>query len=766
MDSKDEQALKTVGVVAAIAVASGFWGVYNGWFPESFSAPVRAFIPPIVGAIVAAAILILVLRVTTRKRRMKKATRNSVFASFMGGSWDGKEGVSIKTGRRGRVKEMRVKLPAAQPLYDERFRDRITQAAAARMGTAHINAEPDLKRHSITFRPLSSVQLGELDKIKNQKVLTAAFAYFMPSDWDQESGVSWGRDPQIKASAEHGYSWVKIAVPGKWSLANDDVREKLHTIAATKLGTENIAATYDAVRNSAEFAVFVVTAEIAEQRQVDEKVTDLEDNFRGFFAKPVKAIVREWDNVTGEPLRFSLKYEPQRGDYLESFAMRLEQGAAHKMGRRMVVKLQPRLREVEFEPRAELSKYIGHPGIDLYKNQVDKRTLLHLGETARGGVASWELSASGTQPHAIFAGATRTGKSAAMRTVILGCAWHGIEVLCIDPKYKEFLAWQKFPNVRTVATSTEQIVETIEYVHDRIMEPRYKLAAYAKQQGRQEPQFPPVVVVIDEYIVAQREIKAWWKVTKEKGDPLEAPALEMLTKMLVKAAGANVHLLMGMQRMDVEFIPGAARDQVSFRMALGQISPALAQMAFENYYAGVGIPLVQGRGLANPDGILGEVQVYKIDEPANEETADQEILQAFLERSIELDKTAEWITPKGKFDTDLAAEVNSSLLRATAEAKNPPPPADEPTTPAVVQDVEVPVLSTAVGTIVAGDTIRNPEGLIGIVTDVEEVQIGDEWGVEISALFGAELVTDSFTEDSVIDRVEIIPDETKAKATV
>lgn len=765
MEKKDVEALKVAAVLVIVAIASGFWGVYNHWFPESFSAPIRAMIPPILAILGAALVCMLLLRVVGGKVRRRGRERNTVFASFMGANWNGKEGVTIKPGRAGTVKQLKIKLPAGQPLYDDKFQERLAQAARARMGTDQINATPDLTRHTITFRPLSDTQKKQLSLIEDEKKLTAAFASFMPGDWDQQSGVSWSADPQVKACAPHGYTRVRIAVPGKWSLASEDVREKLRTIAATKLGTLNIAEAFDAVRNSAEFSVFVVTAEIAEQRRVDEKITELEENFRGFFAKPVKANVNEWDTVTGDPLKFTLNYEPQRGDYLESFAMRLEQGATHKMGHRMRVALHPKSRTIDFEPRAELATLIEHPGVSLYKNQTDKRVLLHLGEMANGSVASWELSASGTQPHAIYAGATRTGKSSAMRNVILGCAWHGIEMLCLDPKYKEFLAWQRFPNVRTVATSTEQIVLAIEYVHDRIMEPRYKLAAFAKQQGKPEPKFPPVVMLLDELIVAQREIKAWWKVTKEKGDPLEAPALEMLTKMLVKAAGANVHILMGMQRMDVEYIPGAARDQVSFRLALGQISPALSQMAFDNYYAGVGMPLVQGRGLANPDGILGEVQVYKIDEPADEKTTDQDVIQAFLDRAMELDKTAEWITPKGKFDTDLASEVNSALLRATAEAKNPPPPADEPAAPAVVGDIEIPVISTAVGTIVAGDTIRNPEGLIGTVTDVDEVQIGDEWGVEITALFGSDLVTDSFTEDSVIDRVEVIPDETKVKET-
>jgi FtsK/SpoIIIE family len=763
MDEKDVQFLKTTAVVIVMVIAAALGGVYNGMFPESFSAPIRAVIGPSLAILAVVVLCVLVLRAVARMRGKRVRERNSVFASFMGTNWNGKEGITVSKGRGGVVTKVKLKLPPAQPLYEERFQERLMQAAKARMGTDQITSEPDLSRHTITFRTLNETQKKELERVRSDQQITEAFAPFMPNDWDQRSRVTWGQDPRVTPCASHGYTTVNVAVSGKWSLADDDVREKLRSIAATKLGTDNLTAEYDAVRNTARFAVFTVTAEIAAERAEASRVTELEENFRGFFAKPVKATVTQWDQSTGEPLSFVLKYEPQRGDYLESFAMRLEQGASTKLERRMSVTLRPKAREVHFEPRPELAKLIEHPGLSLYENQQDARTLLHLGEDIMGKIASWELSATAAQPHAIFAGPTRSGKSASMRNVILGCAYHGIEMLCLDPKYKEFLAWQKFPNVRSVATRTDMIVEGIEFVHDHIMEPRYKLAGLAIQQGKPEPKFPPFVLLIDEWIVASREIRAWWKANKKSGDPAEHPALEMMTKMLVKAAGANIHILMGMQRMDVEFIPGAARDQVSFRLALGKISAALANMAFESYYAGAGMPLLQGRGLINPDGVLTEAQIFKIDEPSSEDTTDQDIIKAFLERAIEHDKTAEWIVPRGKFDTDLAAEVNSAMLRAVAEAKNPPPPADEEAAPAIIGAIEVPAVSTAVGTIVAGDTIRNPEGLIGIVTEVNEVQDGDEWGVEITALFGSEVVTELFTEDSVIDRVDVIPDEKKEK---
>lgn len=766
MDQKDKEALRTVAVWIIVAIAAFIGGVYQGFFPEKLAAPVRAAMPVLAATLGAVLLVILVGRFGINRMRTRKRQRNSVFASFMGSNWDGKTGVSVSMGRGGLPRKITVKLPASQPLFDPKFQERLTQAGKARMGTDHVTAEPDLSRHTMTFRPLTSAQKHELAKVNETQALSAAFLPVMGNDWDRRSGITWGTDPRVTPKASHGFTKVKIAVPGKWSLADDEIRDKLHRIAATKLGTTDIAGTYDAVGNVAEFAVYEVTADMAAQRRVEERVTDLEDKFRAFFAKPVKATVTKWDKTTGEPLCFTLQYESQRGDYLESFARKLEQGATVKMGRRMVATLRPKSREVDFEPRAELASLVVHPGVSLYEHDKSNKTLLHLGEDIMGEIASWELSASAVQPHAIFAGATRSGKSASMRNIVLGCAWHGIEMILLDPKYKEFVAYQNFPNVRSIATSTEQIIQAIEFVHDRIMEPRYKQAALAKQQGNPEPDFPPFLLAIDEYIVLVREIKAWWKVNKEKGDPAEPPALEIMTKMLVKAAGANVHILMGMQRMDVEFIPGAARDQVSFRLALGKISPALAQMAFDNYYAGADMPLLQGRGLANPDGIVREIQVFKIDEPSNTDTPDQSINNAFLEKARELDKTAEWITPKGKFDTDLASEVNSTLLRAVAEAKTPPPPPDAPAEPALLGELEIPTVSVAVGAIVRGDTIRTPEGMIGIVTEVDEVTIGDEIGVEITALFGSQTETETYTEDSVIDRVDVVPDElTKIKET-
>ena len=238
-----------------------------------------------------------------------------------------------------------------------------------------------------------------------------------------------------------------------------------------------------------------------------------------------------------------------------------------------------------------------------------------------GNVHYWEVG--GVMAHQLRAGRTRTGKTVAMYGDLVECARRGWQIFVLDPKRIEFLGWRGWPNVAMVATSIEDQLVMVNHLH-ALMDERYR---QIEEDGADPAQFHRVLFVIDEYRQFFGMAKAWWAQIKVQGMPAAPPALEQIGSLLRMAAAARIHVLLGTQRPDAEFLAGEVRDNFSARSATGRLSPDGAQMMFDSQQIGVTTPRIQGRGtIVGLDEKPREAQFFYTPDPRSTDHEEQKLL--------------------------------------------------------------------------------------------------------------------------------------------
>ena len=263
---------------------------------------------------------------------------------------------------------------------------------------------------------------------------------------------------------------------------------------------------------------------------------------------------------------------------------------------------------VEFRPRPELPTMVPRPATPL-----DPRHQLMIPQAVDedGNLCYWELG--GVMAHQLKAGKTRTGKTVSMIGDVIEAARRGFRVFVVDPKRIEFLGLRDWPNVQLVATSVEDQIAVIRYWHDEMMD-RYRRIV---EEGARKQDFERVLIVIDEYRQFHDIVAEWWSQIKVSGMPSTCPVFANVGSLLRLAAAARIHVVLGTQRPDSEFLGGENRDNFSSRAALGALSPQGAQMMFDSAYVGTRVPRgLQGRGTWAGDGKPREVQYLYTPDPA------------------------------------------------------------------------------------------------------------------------------------------------------
>lgn len=169
-----------------------------------------------------------------------------------------------------------------------------------------------------------------------------------------------------------------------------------------------------------------------------------------------------------------------------------------------------------------------------------------------GQIISWHLR--GTGPHALVAGKTGSGKTVGILGIVFAAAARGWPVWVCDPKRVEFLGLRGWPNVQIVATTVEDQVAVI-HAAWKMMEDRY---AAIEDGTVDESTFEPLVLVLDEYRDFVGMATEWYATVKRTGMPSKCPAFEKVMSLARKGRTARVHLVLGTQRPDAEFLGGEA----------------------------------------------------------------------------------------------------------------------------------------------------------------------------------------------------------------
>lgn len=217
------------------------------------------------------------------------------------------------------------------------------------------------------------------------------------------------------------------------------------------------------------------------------------------------------------------------------------------------------------------------------------------------------------QAHMLVTGPTGSGKTVLLHRVVQAAAQAGWKIHIIDGKRIEFLGFRGWPNVELLGAKVFHQMRMVYETH-RLMEERYSMIENGEASLED---FEPLLLVIDEVATFLKRVDRVWKSIKPKGAPAKAPVLDLIADMARLSRSAKIHLLIGLQRPDVEFLSGEMRDNFGARASLGRMSVNGAQMMWEHPGIGTNIPRgMPGRGYSSTlDGRILETQFYLVPNP-------------------------------------------------------------------------------------------------------------------------------------------------------
>lgn len=181
-------------------------------------------------------------------------------------------------------------------------------------------------------------------------------------------------------------------------------------------------------------------------------------------------------------------------------------------------------------------------------------------------------------PHLMIAGATGSGKSIAINSLLISWLYRGspseIKMILVDPKRVELSLYNGLPHLLTpVITDHQKAVNALKWAVAE-MDRRYKLLSEVHKRNIAEYnsssliQLPYIIVVVDELAdlmsLAQNEVEA---------------AIVRLAQM---ARAVGIHLVVATQRPSVDVITGLIKANITARMAFAVASQIDSRTILDN----------------------------------------------------------------------------------------------------------------------------------------------------------------------------------------
>lgn len=201
----------------------------------------------------------------------------------------------------------------------------------------------------------------------------------------------------------------------------------------------------------------------------------------------------------------------------------------------------------------------------------DAPLIFALGRDVSGRGAYADLA---RMPHLLVAGATGSGKSVAIHSVLTGLLYRNppdmMRLIIVDPKRVEMQNYSKIPHLLTpVITDAKKAIMALKWV-TKEMEKRYEILerhsvrdiksyhGSVPQAAQDEEPMPYIVVIVDELA----DLMATY--------PRELEASVMRLAQMSRAVG--VHLIVSTQRPSVEVITGLIKANITSRIAFAVVS--------------------------------------------------------------------------------------------------------------------------------------------------------------------------------------------------
>jgi len=194
---------------------------------------------------------------------------------------------------------------------------------------------------------------------------------------------------------------------------------------------------------------------------------------------------------------------------------------------------------------------------------VESKLTLALGRGIEGDPIVTDLA---KMPHLLIAGATGSGKSVCMGSIITSLLYKAspkeVKLILIDPKKVELINFEGLPHLFSpVVTDPEKASNVLKYVVQE-MEKRYELFSesrtnsietYNSKVEKEEDKLPYIVVIIDELsdlmMVAANEVE------------------DNICRLAQMSRAAGIHLVVATQRPSVDVITGLIKANIPSRIS-------------------------------------------------------------------------------------------------------------------------------------------------------------------------------------------------------
>lgn len=215
----------------------------------------------------------------------------------------------------------------------------------------------------------------------------------------------------------------------------------------------------------------------------------------------------------------------------------------------------------EEKDSVSFSEILDSPGF-----KTSTTTPLALGKDVSGEIV---VSSIDKMPHLLIAGATGSGKSVCINTIITSILYRSrpdeVKLILIDPKVVELSVYNGIPHLLIpVVTDPKKAAFALKWAVDE-MEKRYKLFAQEKardmksynskmqEENRLSEIMPKIVVIVDELadlmMVAANEIE------------------DYIARLAQMARAAGIHMILATQRPSVDVITGTIKANIPSRIA-------------------------------------------------------------------------------------------------------------------------------------------------------------------------------------------------------
>ncbi len=195
----------------------------------------------------------------------------------------------------------------------------------------------------------------------------------------------------------------------------------------------------------------------------------------------------------------------------------------------------------------------------------NSKLMFGLGKDIAGKAVVTDLS---KMPHLLIAGATGSGKSVCINTIIMSLILRStpdeVRLILIDPKRVELAGYNELPHlIGKVITEPENALENL-YWAVREMERRYELLQEAKvrdlsgynekaAQDKDLEILPLIVIIVDEFA----------DLIMTSGKDIELP----ITRLAQMARAVGIHLILATQRPSIKVITGIIKANFPARIA-------------------------------------------------------------------------------------------------------------------------------------------------------------------------------------------------------